>query len=82
MVCSSGSDPFPQIFETSQESDVSVQPATLEDQMGEIIKEQLGEMVSSDMIALMLNLASWSVLATILIFAGAQIAGIGVKLLK
>jgi hypothetical protein len=36
----------------------------------------------SDFMPLLFNLIAWSIFAGILIFSGAQIAGLGIKLLK
>lgn len=51
-------------------------------QMQDIIKKQLQDVMPADSIPKILNLFSWSILAGILIFAGSQITGIGIKLLK
>jgi len=46
------------------------------------IEEQLKGMLPVDSVPTLLNLISWSIFAGILIFAGAQIAGLGIKLIK
>ncbi len=51
-------------------------------QMQETIKEQIGQILPSDFIPNLLNLISWSILATILIFGGTHLAGLGIKLVK
>jgi hypothetical protein len=51
-------------------------------QIQNMIGEQLKGMLPVDSITTFLNLTSWSVFAGILIFGGAQIAGLGVKLLN
>ena len=50
----------------------------------DIMKEQLKEALpfEADTLPRMLNLLAWGILAFILIFGGAQVAGIGIKLLK
>jgi len=57
-----------------------------QDQMGEVIKQALGDQISSlvptDTITKMLNLLAWSICAGILIFGGSQIANLGIKLIK
>ncbi len=47
-----------------------------------MIGDQLKGLLPNDAITKTLNLAVWGVLAWILIMAGGQIAGIGIKLLK
>jgi len=48
----------------------------------EKLKEQLEAMIPVDALPRILNLASWSILAGILIFGGTQIASLGITLLK
>jgi len=47
-----------------------------------MIGEQLKGMLPVDTLPKILNLAVWSTLAWILIFGGAQISSLGIKLLK
>ena len=46
------------------------------------IEEQLKGMLPVDSVPTLLNLISWSIFAGILIFGGAQIASLGIKLIK
>ncbi|PIS17416.1 MAG: hypothetical protein COT59_00765 [Candidatus Nealsonbacteria bacterium CG09_land_8_20_14_0_10_42_14] len=66
----------PEIFRV--EADTPPQGGGVE----EIISEQLKGMIPADSIPQLLNLIAWSIFAGILIFAGAQIAGLGVKLIS
>lgn len=50
--------------------------------MEENLKKQLETMLPVDTLPKLLNLISWSIFAGILIFGGAQISGLGIKLLK
>lgn len=54
----------------------------LQDQMQQAMKEQMRDILPSDLIPNLLNLISWSILATILIFGGTHISNIGIKLIK
>jgi len=88
----SGENPAPEIFS------ISAEPATpsplsqsqqgafsiqdVQNQMRKIIREQLKEFIPSDFLPTLFNLISWSIFAGILIFAGSQIAGLGIKLIK
>ena len=56
--------------------------AQMEEKMQEIIGEQLKGLISVDLIPKLLNLMAWSIFAGILIFGGAQISSLGIKLLK
>jgi len=51
-------------------------------QMEEMIGEQLKGIFPTDFIPKLLNLIAWSILAGILIFGGAQISNLGIKLIK
>jgi len=46
------------------------------------VQQQLSQMLSPESITKILNLASWSILAGVLIFGGGVISSIGTKLLK
>ncbi len=56
--------------------------AQLEQTMGEKFQEELKAMIPTDFLTKILNLISWSTFALILIFAGTQISGLGIKLIK
>jgi len=80
-----GKSAAPEVFKisentTSQEK-VSVSQDA-QDQIGKIVSEQLKGMFPSDSMTKILNLASWSILAGILIFGGTSIAGLGIRLIK
>jgi len=73
----------PQIFTAEQEE--SVVPSTggsLQEQLEKTIQEQLRGVLPADSIFTLLNLVAWSIFAGILIFGGAQISGLGIKLIK
>jgi len=71
----------PEIFQTPP-AGKSVESQDIQAQLQNMISEQLKGMLPADSIATLLNLISWSIFAGILVFAGAQIAGLGVKLLN
>lgn len=54
----------------------------MQQQVQQLLKEQLEKMFSPDMMPKILNLASWSIFMTILVFAGGKISVVGVHLLK
>ncbi|MDO8559041.1 MAG: hypothetical protein Q7R84_01795 [bacterium] len=65
----------PVIFNTPKQPEV-------QDQLQKALGEQLKGILPADSIPQLLNLISWSILASILTFGGAQISGLGIKLLK
>ena len=75
--------PFPEIFKTPQQA-VTQTGGTqdIQSQLENMMSEQLKGFLPVDSIAKILNLTCWSILAFILIFAGTQIAGLGIKLIK
>jgi len=50
--------------------------------MEKMIGEQLKGIIPVDTLPKMLNLIVWSILAGLLIFGGAQISNLGIKLIK
>ena len=57
-------------------------PEALQQEIGKMIGEQLKGILPVDTLPKILNLFVWSTLAWILIFGGAQISSLGIKLLK
>lgn len=80
-----GKSAAPEVFKLS--GDAIVQEKTsdsqnVQDQIGKAVSQQLKGMFPSDSMTKILNLASWSILAGILIFGGTSIAGLGIRLIK
>ncbi len=79
----------PEIFKVEKEIQTSggagKTPATqaeLQKEMEKMISEQLKGLLPVDALPKLLNLISWSVFAGILILAGAQTSGLGIKMIK
>ena len=75
---------LPEIFKLEEEKTAAPQQGTISDlqtQVQETVGEQLKELLPSNTIPKLLNLITQSILAGILIFGGAQISGIGIKLI-
>ncbi|MCK5044184.1 hypothetical protein KAR26_00450 [Candidatus Parcubacteria bacterium] len=70
------------VEESGGEVSVATSMEDIQSQMEETMKEQIGEMFPSDFIPRLMNLISWSIFATILIFGGTHVSGIGIKLIK
>jgi hypothetical protein len=78
-----GKTAAPQIFKSEvQKTSLSQKGGSLESQFQEMIREQLKGFIPADTLPKILNLVVWSIFAWILIMAGGQIAGLGIKLLK
>jgi len=86
-----GKAPLPEFFEI--EGKAAQAPATpkgqvptsleeMQQEIGQMLGEQLKGLLPEDFLPKILNLVIWSMLAGILIFGGAQISGLGIKLLK
>jgi len=56
--------------------------AQAQELLSQTIKEQLQNILPANYGPKLLNLISWSIFATILLFGGGQIAGIGAKLIR
>jgi hypothetical protein len=75
---------FPQIFiqpkiEKTVTTSSGFDPQEL---AGNIIKEQMGQLMPENSISLLLNLSAWIMFATFLIYAGGKIVGMGNEFLK
>lgn len=66
----------PEIFQTSEII------STSEGGIEEIIQEQFSKLLPAETIPRLLNLLVWSTFAGLVIFAGAQVSFIGIRLLK
>ena len=75
---------MPEIFEMGEEKALPQKGGAqdLQAQMEEMIGEQLKGILPVDTLPKMLNLTVWAMLAGILIFGGAQISNLGIKLMK
>jgi len=74
----------PEIFKVAGKEALPKEKGALDiqAQMEKMISEQLKGILPVDTIPRLLNLIVWSILAGILIFGGAQISSLGIKLLK
>ncbi len=79
-----GKGVLPEFFTFEPKQTGSVQKETFpgQEMIGDLITEQLKGFLPENTIPRVLNLLVWSVLAGILIFGGAQIANLGIKLIK
>lgn len=82
-------DKAPEIFKMEEETEAPkktkitpTSPEELQEEMKKIIEEQIKEIIPAEFLANLLNLLSWSIFASLLIFGGSRIAGLGIKLIK
>ena len=77
----------PEIFKIEEKETVSPKKvqgleASLEEKARQIIAEQFREIIPADSFVKFFNLIAWSIFAGILIFGGAQISHIGIKMIR
>jgi hypothetical protein len=80
----------PEIFEMAAREEASSPQkegaqdlqSQIEGMMGEMLGEQLKGFLPVDFLPKLLNLAAWSIFAGIAVFAGSQVSGLGIKLIK
>ena len=72
----------PEIFKTEETTLSQKGGQGVEAQVQQMISEQLKGMLPVDSLPTLLNLVAWSILAGILIFGGAQISSLGIKLIS
>ena len=73
----------PQLFSEEQASaPLKAGANDLQGQIEGAIGDQLKAFIPSSAIPRILNLLAWSILASLLMFGGGQVAGLGIKLLK
>ena len=70
------------VQETNKENSGIIDVGGKSVDVGKLINEQLSGILPQNSLPKTLNLVAWSIFAWILISAGGQIAGIGIKLLK
>ena len=79
-----GKAPVPEVFKVAEKKEIPPQGGALDIQaeMEKMIGEQLKGIIPVETLPKMLNLIVWSILAGLLIFGGAQISNLGIKLIK
>ena len=80
-----GQKEFPPVFAnlTAEVTDKSnSQQMTAEQLAGNIIKEQINQIISAEKINIMFNMTAWILFASFLIYAGGKVVGIGNEFLK
>ncbi|MCK4520710.1 hypothetical protein KAT95_02465 [Candidatus Parcubacteria bacterium] len=75
---------MPKIFKMPEEdiSFLKEKELSIQEEMQQTIEEQIGKILPASTIPALLNLVAWSIFAGIMILGGAQISGLGIKLIK
>lgn len=74
----------PNIFKSQNEQaalNIPLDQQDIQNSIDEVVQEQIKNIVPSEFVTQLLNLISWSVFAGLLIFGGAKISAIGIKML-
>lgn len=80
-----GQKQFPQIFAEPKiegSSSAGSQEFNPQELASNIIKEQLSGIMPANSVSELLNLTSWIVFASFLIYAGGKVTGVGIDLIK
>lgn len=72
----------PEIFSAPEERPREPRKIPSAGQMENLLAEQIGSILPAETIPKVLNLGSWVLFAGLLLAAGGQVAGIGVRLVK
>lgn len=75
---------FPKIFLNAQTDTTSIVSTgnTAQDQIGNIVKNQISQMIPENTVTQLLNMTSWITFASFLLWAGGKLFGMGSDLLK
>lgn len=73
---------FPELFFESNEVVKSETSDSLNDIMQSMLSDQLNSFISKESIILLLNMTAWSLFAFFMVFSGAKIFELGLKLMK
>jgi hypothetical protein len=75
---------FPKVFLNSQVS-TTMNTSTgnaIQDQIGSIVKDQIKQMIPENTVTQLLNMTSWIIFASFLLWAGGKLVGMGSDFLK
>jgi hypothetical protein len=74
----------PEIFKAKEGTaalSLPIDQQDIQNSINEAVQQQIESMVPSEFITQLFNLVSWSIFAVILVFAGAKVSAIGIKML-
>ncbi len=76
---------FPKVFVNNQPTTPTVSSSTsptIQDQIGEMIKDQIKSALPENTVTQALNMASWIIFASFLLWAGGKLVGMGSDFLR
>lgn len=75
---------FPQVFAENKkvETNNSTTGTTIQEQVGNVVKDQIKQLVPENTVTQLLNICSWIVFASFILWAGGKLIGIGNDFLK
>ena len=75
---------FPAVFaeNTAVKTEVVNTGTTIQDQIGNVVKDQIKQLVPENTVTQLLNMSSWIMFASFLLWAGGKLIGIGNNFLK
>lgn len=76
---------FPKVFPDVQTEMISGSASTgnaIQDQIGNIVKDQMSQMIPENTVTQLLNMTAWITFASFLLWAGGKIVGMGSDFLK
>ncbi|MDO8264833.1 MAG: hypothetical protein Q7T34_00500 [Candidatus Parcubacteria bacterium] len=71
----------PTLFRLDNKEVVQKTDSSLQSQMDNLFQNQIKSLFPQESVPKLLNLLAWSVFSGIMIFAGSQIAGLGIKMI-
>lgn len=77
-----GITPFPELFYANEEIIKSEASNTLDDLMQNMLSQQLDSFIPKESILLLLNMSAWGIFSFFMVFAGAKIFELGLKIMK
>lgn len=77
-----GQSDFPQIFEAQEVKKEPKSTTAIEDQMANMIREFIGDMIPQGAIFQMFNMMAWMLFAFFLIYSGSKLVFIGLNFLE
>ncbi|HNY36150.1 MAG TPA: hypothetical protein PLD14_00200 [Candidatus Pacearchaeota archaeon] len=76
---------FPQVFVNNQTTTTGNGATTgtdIQNQIGNIVKDQISQMIPENTVTQLLNMTSWIIFASFMLWAGGKLFGMGSDLLK
>lgn len=75
---------FPKVFLNAQTTEINNVSSgnAIQDQIGNIVKDQIKQMIPENTVTQLLNISSWIMFASFMLWAGGKLVGMGSDFLK